>query len=401
MTAGAVVYVSEATPWPPHTGGQLRTLANLRSLAELAPTHLMLFPSAAPPSPLPEGAPPFASVQSVFVPRPGPLFRLAERVRATARLEQTYLERFRRIGGPDLVRRTIESVGASVVVLEFPFYPWLATAPPGRAVRFVGDVADDRVGVALATIRAGTGLSKRLRMVADLPALVRSERAVSRLDQVWMAAPHETERARARHPGTDVRVVPNVVAGDHLDAHGATPAGPGSAAFLGYFGYPPNAVAAVRFADSIVPALRARRPTCRLALVGRAPTPEVRAAAGRAGIPLLEDVPDAMAVLRDYGVLVVPLTFGGGTRLKILEALAAGVPVVSTRVGVQGLDLRHGEHLLVAERDEQLADAVVRLWDQPALARALVAAGSQAVRLRYSQERLTAVLRDALAGLGV
>ena len=114
----------------------------------------------------------------------------------------------------------------------------------------------------------------------------------------------------------------------------------------------PNISAAIFLAREIMPKLLEHIPDARLRIVGRSPVPEVKALIGLPGVEVAGDVPDTKPHLLEARVLAVPLDSGGGTRLKILEAFAAGVPVVSTAVGCEGLEVMHGEHLLIAERHQ-------------------------------------------------
>lgn len=393
---GPIVYVTATLPWPPTSGGHLRTAANLAALAALAPTHLVAFPvvprKATPPIEL-------GSFTVVPLARPGPLARIGYRIAATARAGHPYLERFRRRGGLAALGRLLDEVRPAVVILEYPFYPSvvLALAAPGR--RFVADVADDRVLLARQAARGAASASARIRALLDMPPLLASERAIDRLDQAWFAGAPDAEHARRRFPGLDVRVIPNVVDAEALAAVRRPPPMPFSAAFLGSFDYPPNEHAALRFARSIAPRLRRLEPTAELALIGRAPTPAVRTAATSARLMLHADVADAAAVLARHQVMVVPLAMGSGTRLKILEALAAGIPVVSTSVGMAGLDLRPGQELLVADDDDGLAEAVISVWRSPDLAGRLVRAGRHTALERYSLQALGLAVAEALEAL--
>src|SRR5207248_7650671 len=110
----------------------------------------------------------------------------------------------------------------------------------------------------------------------------------------------------------------------------------------------PNLDAVRLLLDRTLPAVRAAEPDVRLSIVGRRPPAWlVQRARTEPGVELHADVPDVRPHLARAAVLAVPLRIGGGSRLKILEALGCGVPVVSTRVGAEGLDLRDGEHLTV------------------------------------------------------
>src|SRR5262249_26047060 len=143
-----------------------------------------------------------------------------------------------------------------------------------------------------------------------------------------------------------------------------------------------NASAAEFLATAVLPRVRERFPEARLRVVGRDPTPEVRALGERAGVEVTGTVPSIVPYLADAHVLAVPLEAGGGTRRKILEAFGAGLPVVSPAVGAEGIRARDGEHLLLAERD-RLADVVSGLLADEARGRRLAERGRALVHEQY------------------
>jgi glycosyltransferase involved in cell wall biosynthesis len=106
-------------------------------------------------------------------------------------------------------------------------------------------------------------------------------------------------------------------------------------------------------------------------------------------------VPDVRPVLWSATMCVVPLHVGGGTRLKILEALAAGCPVVSTSVGAEGLSLIDGEHLRVADSPQAFAQAIARLLESSELRRSLAARGREAVARQYDWRQVSLSLEQA------
>ena len=157
--------------------------------------------------------------------------------------------------------------------------------------------------------------------------------------------------------------------------------------------YPPNAEGVYWFARNIFPAIRQTLPETEFHVVGsRPPTKVKRLAQGQDGVHVRGYVPDLSSVWPYAGVLVVPVHSGSGMRVKILEAFARGIPVVSTTIGVEGIDARDGEHLLVADDPGQFAAAVIRLLREPATAARLAAAARSLVEERYDW-------RNALAGL--
>jgi glycosyltransferase involved in cell wall biosynthesis len=136
--------------------------------------------------------------------------------------------------------------------------------------------------------------------------------------------------------------------------------------FLGSLEWRPNLDGVTQLLERIFPSVRAQVPEARLLLVGRNP-PETlrRVVADTPQVELHDNVPDVRPFLARAGMMVVPLRIGGGSRLKILEALASGTPVVSTRIGAEGLHLDPGRHFTLVEDVEGMADATVKSIKDP------------------------------------
>jgi sugar transferase (PEP-CTERM/EpsH1 system associated) len=131
--------------------------------------------------------------------------------------------------------------------------------------------------------------------------------------------------------------------------------------FTGSMDWLPNEDAMLFFCREALPLIQRAEPEAQLTIVGRAPTAAVKALANQHGVTVTGSVDDVRPYLRDAAAYVVPLRIGGGTRLKIFEAMAAGKAVVSTSIGAEGLPVTNGEHLLIADKPHELANAVVRL----------------------------------------
>ncbi|HZT64244.1 MAG TPA: glycosyltransferase [Acidimicrobiales bacterium] len=166
--------------------------------------------------------------------------------------------------------------------------------------------------------------------------------------------------------------------------------------FTGTLDYLPNVDAAVWFATSVLPEVRAAVPAATLEVVGRSPTAEVRALARLPGVTVRADVADVTPHLAAARVAVVPVRIGSGSRLKALEAMAARRPVVGHPVGLEGLAIEAGTHALVADDVAGTAAAVTKLLTDDALARRLAASGRDLVERLYRWERIGAVFADAL-----
>jgi glycosyltransferase involved in cell wall biosynthesis len=163
-----------------------------------------------------------------------------------------------------------------------------------------------------------------------------------------------------------------------------TPEVPGRIVFTGSMDWRPNEDAVMYFIDTMLPAIRREVPEASLAIVGRNPTAHLRAVAERAGALVSGTVDDVRPWMAEASVCVVPLRAGGGTRLKIFEALAMERPVVSTTVGAEGLALLPGREYIAADDPHAFAREVVALLRDSGRRRALGRAGRRLVEDNYS-----------------
>ena len=170
-------------------------------------------------------------------------------------------------------------------------------------------------------------------------------------------------------------------------------AAPPQVLYVGSMDYHANIEAVGRFAAEVWPSIRRELPEAVFTVVGRNPHPSIRALGGRHGIEVTGTVADVRPFYHAASVLVVPILIAGGTRIKILEAMAAGLPVVSTARGAEGLAAVPGTHYLLAEGAADLCAAVLRVVGDPALGNRLAEAGVELVRRRYDW----AALGDQLA----
>ena len=134
--------------------------------------------------------------------------------------------------------------------------------------------------------------------------------------------------------------------------------------FVGSMDWEPNEDGMLWFHEEVWPQVRTAVPSARLRIVGRSPPPAIAQLAGGA-IEVTGTVPSVIEHLHAAAVVIVPLRIGGGTRLKIYEAMAARRPVVATRVGAEGLDYRAGEDILIADAPGEFANAVIGLLHDP------------------------------------
>jgi glycosyltransferase involved in cell wall biosynthesis len=193
-----------------------------------------------------------------------------------------------------------------------------------------------------------------------------------------------------RYEGLKFGVVPSGIDPDYFKPR--VPAAPRTARrilYLGTLSYGPNIDAVRRFVASSLPKLRERYPDLELDLVGAGATREVLDLHGHGGVKVIGGVPDVRPYLEGAALMVVPLRIGGGTRLKIVEALSMGCPVVSSTIGAEGLDLVDGEHLRMTPTEAELEQAVIHLLDHPEEARAMAERGQEYAREHFTWEVLS------------
>jgi sugar transferase (PEP-CTERM/EpsH1 system associated) len=178
----------------------------------------------------------------------------------------------------------------------------------------------------------------------------------------------------------------------------ATPPEPGSLVFVGSMDWYPNEDGIFWFVRQVYPLIRQSAPHARLTVVGRNPSARLRAvAAADPSVEITGTVEDVRPYLGRAEAVVVPLRIGGGTRIKIFEAMSAGRPVVSTTLGAEGLPVKAGREILLADEPAAFARAVVGLLENPAQREAIGRAAREKVVRDHSWETVVGQVMDVLA----
>ncbi len=243
----------------------------------------------------------------------------------------------------------------------------------------------------------------RLRRSLTLHKLRGHLRGLARRYALWTVASEAEARAVRDLVGPaapPLQVLPN---GVDLDENVPEPHAhydPDGLVYNGAPSFAANADAARWFAEAILPIIQRQRPAARLTVTGRCDTLGTDDALRHApGVTLTGFLEDVRPAVRGAAACVVPLRQGGGTRLKILEAMALGVPVVSTARGAEGLGVTDGEDILLADDPAAFAAAALRLMGDSALRARLGAAGRRLVESRYGWDALAEPLDAALRSL--
>lgn len=376
------VVVAKFVPTPPNSGDKRRTLGIVRALRELGPVTLCAF--AGPDEDV------AALVAEGIDVRATPLRRRpADLVAGLARSGSLTAARF---WDAELARSVTEAVGEGTDVLLVEHVQLLPYARGLRAGHRVLDMHNIESSLVARTAAASSG-PRRLVFAAEARALRAMERRVRDIDVIAVVS--EGDRTALGELVTHPRVVVVPNAWD-APAPLAPSEGP-VASFVALLSWTPNVQAAVWFCREVWPRVVAEVPGARLQLVGRNPTDEVRALAGPT-VEVTGTVPDLDPWYARSRVALAPLLAGGGSRLKILEALAAARPVVATTIGVEGLEDLIGRGVVVADDPAAMAAAVAALLLDPQESDRLGHLGAEAVGTDHSWQAAVRPLVAQLPG---
>ncbi len=360
----ALLAITSQLPWPLDRGGHLRSYHLLRALAGHFQVRLIGGVSE-PAAGESVAALRDAGIEAIPVPLAArTLWREALRAAAAALRGEPYVL-YRRHARRAMSRVLVDTLRAGrpdVFYLDhldsLLFAPWCTGAP--RVIDLHNVVSALVRRTAAHAPRAG-----RPYAVYQARLLEHMERRAARTVDLLFGV-SDQDVCYFSGLGAQTCLVPNGVdCAAYADLPGGRRSGAPLLLYVGDMSWAPNGVAAAQLARAVLPAVRAQYPDARLRIVGRDPSATVRALAALPGVEVTGAVADVRPHLAAAHLLAVPLAAAGGTRLKILEAFAAGLPVVSTAVGCEGLPVRDGVHLAVAS-EARFADAVLAVLGDPA-----------------------------------
>ncbi len=352
-----VLIVSPYSPYPPVHGGAVRILALLRRLAPTADVTLLSY----------------ADTQAELDPRSTAELQKICRDVVVIERDTTavggilYPNKTRGFCSPlmrDEIEFWLDREDFDVVQLEYTHLAHLMPAPVPGLLRVL--VEHDVSFVSLRRAQAtAESTAARVAYWFDWMRMLRYElAAVEYADLVLTMS--ETDREILERYVNVGHVVPIPNGVDCRAFPFATDGrAPGSILFVGFFRHEPNVEAVRYFCRAVLPRVRARIPHARFRVVGAYPPEVIRRLADDPAIEVTGRVDDIAAYYRSSAVFVAPVLHGSGTRLKILEAMASGCPVVSTTIGAEGLGTRSGVELVLADSPDAMADAIIRLLEDP------------------------------------
>ena len=425
-----LLFLAPQVPYPPHQGTTIRNYNLMANLAEDYEVHLLCFQQEGDD---PVGNTPLPRLLTVVDSTPAPKRSTTRRAitTVTSRLPDMAL----RLASDTYQTRLgalLEQYRYDIVQIEgiemAPYGLWLANHPLWRSARVKENlpgipigrpalVFDDHNAEYVLQQRAWeTDVRRPARWHAaaysaiQVNKLRRYERQIcQQADRVVAVSEADRDSLRALDPSLDITVVPNGVDLDYYAAYSrerdsqAPDYGPQALVFTGKMDFRPNIDAVVWFANEVLPLIQRAEPETRFVIVGKEPHPRVQELASRPGVTVTGWVPDIRAHIAAAAVYVVPLRIGGGTRLKVLEAMAMRSAIVSTRLGCEGFPLDGQEIITFADDAPAFADATVALLRDPARSARQGEAGRLFVEANYGWSAIVPRLRavyDTLSSNG-
>ncbi|HEV7660735.1 MAG TPA: TIGR03087 family PEP-CTERM/XrtA system glycosyltransferase [Allosphingosinicella sp.] len=376
-----ILFLAHRIPYPPNRGDKMRSWHVLRHLGRYATVHLAAFADdaadAAHLGALREamgGSLGEAYIEPRHRKRSWPL-------RALLRNQPATVAAFHGSGMEDFAKAMLARPQVGAV---FAFSIQMAQFVPADArQRFVMDFVDFDSAKYAGYAAGGRGLRK-LALIREARRLQAYEKAVAERADIGLfvsGAEAALFREAVKPKGADIRALSNGIDFAFYDPKGdfaplADPPAP-LIVFTGQMDYQPNVEGVRAFACEVMPAIRARCPPARFAIVGRRPVAAVRELDGQDGVIVTGEVPDVRPWLAAASVVVAPLQIARGVQNKVLEAMAMARPVVASTGAFEGIDARSGTDLIVADGAADQADAVLTLFEEPERA-ALMAKSARA-----------------------
>lgn len=389
------LFLAAEAPYPTIGGGPMRATSVLEYLASQFSVHAIFFrePGARDPAAaVPAGKLVRADVIDLPFHSKGTLARAARNTRRLLGNQSPMIDRF--AGFSAEIARCVQGQRYEAACIEhFWCAPYVEQLRP-VAQRVILDVynVESAWHRSMANSEGGApGWAHRRFARAALGA---ERRWFPLFDRVLTTSCDDARVVQAISPAAKVTVYPNALPVIEQPARAERC----EIVFSGNLEYAPNIQAVRFFHRDIWPALKSKRPGLRWKILSRNAGAFRDLPARDSQIEITGFVEDAVTVIAEAQIAVAPLLAGSGTRIKILEAWAAGTPVVSTTIGAEGLEFRDGEHLILADDAAQFAEAVSRLLASPADRRRLGTAGRRLYEERYTWDAVWTALAEALAG---
>jgi glycosyltransferase involved in cell wall biosynthesis len=394
-----ILYVSQMPASPPRFGAQARVHGLMTQLARRHDlTAVMLVDDQFDADECRRAMEAYCR-QVVLVPNPYGREGLAKRLLQLRSLVSSRSFERLRVTLPALQQsldRVLRGRRFDVVNLEFPYLGHydLRQAPPGqKPPALVVDSHEIAYDLARQFARASGNLGRRLYTGANWRKLRREELGTYRYaDGVYVCSAADERRLLDQVPGLRTAVIPNAADVEYYQSRPTDPPPDGrTVVYFGLLSTIPNVDGVVHFVQDIWPRIAEANPEARCKIIGDRPPPALLALAGPR-VELTGFVSDLRPHLASAAAMVVPLRLGGGTRLKIVEAMAMRKAIVSTTLGAEGIEAVPGRDILIEDEPAAFADAVSRLLAEPNLAARMGQSARQVAVERYAWSGATRAL---------
>jgi sugar transferase (PEP-CTERM/EpsH1 system associated) len=386
-----ILLLTPQRPYPPHQG---TTLRNFNLVKELSKRHTVCVLTFLEPDQNPNDSGPLADlcqwVETVPMPQRSTGLRLRQML--TTRRPDMSLRLWSPAFNARLAARLREQP-FDVVEIEgiemAPYLPTIEAAQPRPMIIYDAHNAEWilQKRACLADLKDPARWPAAAYSWVQWHRLRRYEAELLRRVDHTVAMSHPDKVAlRDFAPDVPLTVVPNGV--DLMAYAAVSEAIPHDLLFTGKMDFRPNIDAVLWFAQQVLPLIQAQRPGTTFAIVGQRPHPRLDVLRNLPGVAITGYVEDVRPYLAGAAVYVAPLRVGGGTRLKLLEAMVMGMPIVSTTVGAEGFPVVHGQELILADEPESFARAVLNLLENPTRRARLGAVGRAFAQANYGWDVL-------------
>ena len=393
---GETLFLAHRVPFPPDRGDKIRSYHVLRALARLGPVHVGTFDDASG-----YGDQFLSGIAQSHYLVPQRRHDMLAAVRAMAKGQPISLTAFAHAGLQEWVDQLLHYRPIDAIyVFSGQMAQYVSPHFPGRTVLDLCDVDSAKFE---AYGESGSGPKAWVHAREGRLLAAAEERFARAADTTLLISEHEANlfRTRLTSPGqVDIKVMRNGIDAQFFAPEAVAPQptlfGPGpNIVFTGQMDYAPNVSAVERMVQRILPGIRETRARAEFHIVGRAPTPGVKALGRQDGVTVWGQVPDVRPFLAEADIVAAPLTIARGIQNKVLEAMAMARPVLLSPEAATGIDAEDGVHFAVAEGDRMMVGRALSLIEDRARAKAM----GDAARAFVLAEQSWSAMLGGLGGL--
>jgi glycosyltransferase involved in cell wall biosynthesis len=390
-----ILMICPALPVPLNSGGNIRVFNLVRHLSATEQIDFLTLDDGSTPAEEIQALKPFCGLVDIVVPRKKPLWIESLRVARRLAKGEPFCNKY--VDYPELkarVRQLTRTGRYDIVHIEHSHLAGLLDCADRKtyasAILSTQNVAADQF---YRMYRFERNPVEKIKLLLTWLPMKRWEgRTAAKFDRIVAVCERDKSLLLKANPALRIGVVPN---GVDTELNRPLPRAGRRANLLivGSMDYRPNVDAVLYFLEAVFPLILKSVPACTLTVVGKNPPDCLRRLNRPPVVRICADAPDVRPHHREAMVSPVALRSGGGSRLKILESLALGTPVVSTRVGCEGLDVVPNRHILVSDEPVEFATETARLLREPDLWTRLSENGRRLVTDRYDWKRMAGLMR--------